>query len=409
LYRKENTDVYFRLIVTGINANTYNDSATQVLTTYEYYVRPVFTSGIEGIKSNIVSATTPGLQYIYSLRSSGLDIYDVLNTAAPFFNSTESTLNGQFNPESEIADPDYLWINNGLNVQVLQHSANPLNLTQVSSFVNGGWGIIVRRGQADRNNLLFTYNAAWDIASYDISDPANPVLINTQANPGFSPSLRGLAYDSIGHRLYANWNNGGGSATNVYWFPVAADGSLGAAVFLTNMDSNGGAAPCAFIYNGSYFAQWRLAAYRAFDLTTAIETAGFWIGYPPHYGFWTGTTPRLKNGFLFLGSSNGDANHQTVIIYQIDPLVYVPATGDPVVQWQLGPTSVNCVGLMISGNLLIFATSGNVLYVYDLTPLFATGAIPVLLGSCPITVAQINGLSGYFSDGWEGNNGGCAT
>jgi hypothetical protein len=410
LYRKKNTDVYFRLIVTGINANTYNDSATQSNTTYDYYVRPVFPSGIEGIKSNIVSATTPALQYVYTLRGA-LDIYDV--SGSPVLAASIANGLGGFSPYDQYADKDYLWINDGSSLYTFRWSTTPLNPTLVNSIVpvfpyspqGGCQSFLIRRGLSDRNNLLILYNPGntyfGALESYDITDPTNPVFISASALPDLV-SPRGFAYDSTSHKIFnVSYNNY--DHAYLYSWDVASNGTLGAATLLgANLDVLGRSWALGWMYAGYYWSAWpptgNVAAFR-------LDGGGFapGLGGPlpgPGVSGWAGCQPRVRGNYLFLGNSQTDPSNQAVCIIDMSTWTVIA---------QIGGLNHICRSLIVSGNTLIFATQTDFnFYVYDIAALLASGGAPVQTS----VLQELNGDNGFAAcptDGWEGNNCGCAT
>jgi hypothetical protein len=408
LYRKKSSDVYFQLLETNIQANTWNDSATQSNTTYDYYVRPVFPSGIEGIKSNIVVATTPSLQYIYTLRSA-LDIYNVSTPNAPALAVSIANGLGGSNPYDQYADQDYLWINDGESLYTFHWSSNPLNPTLVHSVIPtyptmpslGCTYFIIRRGMLDRNNLLILFNphngGVGSLESYSIVDPANPVLINSKPiDPMGFFSPRGFAYDSVNHWIinhYCNHYND----SRISIIPVAGDGTLGDSVQIsTNLDFLGRDWYLGWMYQGDYYTRTFTGGF------VAVKPDGTYHagkgGVLPGLATWAGVQPRLRGKYLFLGADQADAGYQAVLIWNMDTWTQVA---------QIGGINHSCMSLVISENLLVFAAGGS-LYVYDITATLASGSAPTQLGAL-VELNSDNGFSAYPTDGWEGNNGGCST
>jgi len=411
LYRKKIADVYFRLQVAGITANTYNDSSTAPGTTYQYQVRPVFTSGIEGLKSNIVQATTPALRYVYGFRANGLDVYDLLDPAHPALAASDS---GSYPNIGlgviDYADSDYLWIGNGGNLFTFKWSDTPTNPALVHTLPNDygpPWtppfhdadAVLIRRNLTDRNNLLIVFNShngsTGALESYNIADPANPVFINDTVVPAYI-DFRGWAYDPVGHKIYNVVSNRFDTNYLMSW-TLAADGTLGAA---TIVGSNIGSSSwnLGIIYGGAYWTwnQWGVFA------PLSLGGSGFIGGYGgtmPGYGIssWTGCQPRVKGKYLFLAQAVSDAAHGGLLIMDLSTWTVVA---------ELGALGSLCYGMVVAGTMLV-ADIGAVLHTWDITAMLANGSAPVHLGSVAESAA-VNNLNGYFSDGWEGQNGGCS-
>ena len=401
LYRKKSADIFFQLLATNIQANTYNDSATSPATTYDYQVKPVFGT-IEGIASNIVVATTPALVYVYTLRTGGMDIYNVANPASIFRAATAGFDNGG-GVRQAYADDTHLYIDNDNWASVFNWS-NPLSPTNPFNLSVQTYEILVRTKLSSRNNLLFRYipppgNIAFE--SYDLTNPDAPAFINSVIptsglqTGGALLGPMSLCYDPTRNRLvYVVF--AGGSSLTIWYIPVAANGVLSAEAQLvgTNFDTNGSPGGVSFIYNDQYYFYTRYGQLAPISLLDGSVGANPALTVPGSYNYFSQV--RVINHYVFLGASNTNPALYPIIIYDLNiggpPIGYIGNTGDV------------CTGMVIAGNTLVWS-NGTSLFVYDI----GNRTAPVLKGSLGSLVSGVNGLVGYPSTEWGGNNGGCAT
>ncbi len=416
LYRGtgEHPLTFIPVVTQLVNNRTFVDSTVLPGTTYIYYVVGRYTTGPLTDWSNYVTGTTLMLRYIYTLRSGGLDIYDLLDPANPVYAATVAPppSGSGGTPYGQASDSTYFWMNDGSSLFTYQWNLTPFAPTLVHSLLavfpfsplGGAMLFLLRRGLVDRNNILIVYNQGntyfGALESYDITDPTNPVLINAQAVTDFV-NARGYAYDSVSHKIFAIGANRYDHAY-LYSWDVASDGTLGAATLLgANIDISGRDWTLGWIYNGYYWSAWPPTGnVAAFRLDGGGFAPGLGGGLPgPGVSSWGGCQPRVKGKYLFLGNGTNDATTQAVCIIDMSTWTVVA---------QLGGLNKTCDGMVVARNMLVFSVH-DTLYTYDITALLASGAVPVMLGSLVLVTAYSNGLTGYYADGWEGNNGGCAS
>jgi hypothetical protein len=390
----------FTLIgTTGQGVLTYTDSTVSPGTTYTYYVVGDYDVNRFTSWSNYITGTTLAFRYAYTMRGGGMDIYDFLVPASPANAATLTDANHNQGGNAaivQVSDPTYIWINDGTTLYTYQWQGHELNPVLVNTMANAQ-NALVRRGVASRNNLLFIYNTNTAfIQSYDISNPASPSLISQQAAPSQFLGKNGFVYDPISNKLVAAFYNNF-NMSGLFTLTVDAAGNLGSPQNIANLSPAFGLTlNMGFLYNGLYWVQSQFQTYSAWKIDGSGQGTGGG-GLPGATYDFSGCAVKVKGNYAFICASASNVAHQAILVYDLRTWTLVAS---------LGGTSNTCNSLMITGNMLIYAI-GGVVSAYDITALLASGGAPVLLGSVT-GPAEPNGLTGYISDQWAGQNGGCA-
>jgi hypothetical protein len=350
----------------------------------------------------VIPPPPPAFRWAYTLRTSGMDIYDLGTPSDPLLGVTLAG-GGSGVPLVQVSDATYMWINDGTTLLTYTWFGHEL-LPVLSNTLAHAVHAVIRRGLGSRDNLLFIYNTStFNIESYNISDPTSPSLVSSASFVApFDPlhgfgTISSLCYDAGGNRLLVAIYSGG-SASNIYSMSVASDGTLGTMLLVAAVDpSSGSTIGEMFVYNNLVWVQSRFNTYTPYKLDGSGAGTGSFSLLGNAYD-WLGFPPRIRGKYLFLGCGNANGAHQAIVIYDLMSGAVVA---------QLGGLGATCDTLLTSQNLLVFSIA-SVLYTYDITGLLASGSAPVSLGS--ITgPASLHGITGYYTDGWEGNNGMCAT
>jgi hypothetical protein len=398
LYRAEGTDPTIWTQVAFQTGTTYVDSAVVFGTTYRYYVVGLYADGKRTPWSNIVNATTTGLAYLYFFRDGAVDVIDVQDLENPFL-AASLGIGISGHPVLEYMDEHYIYLHTTSNgdvgrVYVLDWSTNKLLPVIKKTITNAGdqpiGGLLVRKNLPTYNNLMFTLlnSGIYYVASYNIADPENPILINQRTLPNGNPMDGTFAFDAITGRLYYGYASGGGSG--IGYLSVDPDGTLQAGNTLSISGGNY-VVQSGFLFGGNYWVYMPPnAAYLGYSTTGGIGAGGPFIAKE------FGNLPvRVYDDHIIIARYIAHASEYPIQIYNND--------SNPTLVKTIGSLN-GTVASMFTALHYLFFTQGSVLYVYDI----ADVANPTLFTSFAIPTTELSGAS-FPSSGWDGQNGLCIT
>lgn len=392
------------------SGTTYDDLTVVTRTTYKYFVMGVYADSKSTPWSNIETATPTGLAYLYATRDGGIDVINVIDPLNAFVEAELTIAIGSSSSQRAVADSRYIYIKqisstvSGLanDTHILDWATGKTTVTLkktlsttglVGTEPNGG-DIIVRTGLLSYNNLMFGFDSTGKITSHDITDPENPVLLDTQAVLNGDPQPLSLAFDASTGRLYYTALRVGGSGTVAGYINVASNGMLSASGVEGSVHNS-----TDYICIGNMLFQSQFwignpsgTQIQGRNLNTLLPDVGLLSG-----GQYYGTAkPLFHNSHLFVPRFNADSGYRAITIY--DNSTPYPA---PVANF--GALNTVATGILISGNTIYFTIGGAAtLQMYDIT----NPAVPVLIDTLSLP-HEPKAFAGFPSDGWSTQNGLC--
>jgi hypothetical protein len=408
------------LLATTTN-HSYTANGLTTNQSYTFMVKGRYTPDAL-VRSNIVSATTSGIPYIYIFGNIGANlgcrVVDISNPASPsvvsnvtFGSIAINLIDGyQMSMDDRYIYGNF-WMAGSKNYRFVFSIADPTNPTLIYREDPSGpnlvhLGMIVRTGKTYANNIMYLNSFAAankTIRVMDVSNMASPSLLQEVTIPSGAYNDGTMVYDATRNRVYFTSTNSAINGSGLAYYDVASDGRLTFGLSTS-------------LFAGSIaYSSWGLAGQDKYWLATmrANRMNAYGLDMPPittptYFPAWVDNSFHSmniqvqhlwKNTFFF-----ALAKYVNASAYPVE-IVDITESANPITNKRhIGSLGETAIHQAIVGNYLYWLRGSDAALM--VTNLSNMDSLSASAAFSPSGVSHL-AIVGYDPLQWSGNNGQC--